>query len=146
MWPTYWVFIWKDRSSVKIRKEHITWNRFKNWPMYVQWQTKPHQWHKWFNIFWFYIFWQGISTLRETYGKLDNVSIVTLAPEKSNALDVIEELTKSNITVSLGHSVANFTEGEAAIERGSNLITHLFNAMLPVSLGIRSERNIHCLC
>lgn len=69
----------------------------------------------------------------ETYGGLDNVSIITLAPEKVHALNVIKELSNSNITVALGHSVANFTEGEAAIEHGSNLITHLFNAMLSVS-------------
>lgn len=69
----------------------------------------------------------------ETYGNLDNVSIITLAPEKKNALDVIEELTRRNVTASLGHSMANFTEGEEAVRRGSNLITHLFNAMLPVS-------------
>lgn len=78
-------------------------------------------------------FQKGISTLCQTYGRLDNVSIVTLAPEKANAFDVIEELSKSNITVAMGHSVANFTEGETAVKRGSNLITHLFNAMLPVS-------------
>lgn len=71
--------------------------------------------------------------MHDTYGRLDNVAIITLAPEKANALNVIEELSKSNVTVALGHSVANFTQGEAAIERGSNLITHLFNAMLPVS-------------
>lgn len=69
----------------------------------------------------------------KTYGRLDNVSIITLAPEKENALDVIKELSKSNITVALGHSLADFTEGEAAVKSGSNLITHLFNAMLPVS-------------
>lgn len=68
----------------------------------------------------------------ETYGTLDNVAIITLAPEKENALKVIEELTARNITVSVGHSMANLTQGEAAIKHGSKLITHLFNAMLPV--------------
>lgn len=69
----------------------------------------------------------------ETYGSLDNVAIITLAPEKENAMKVIEELTARNITVSVGHSMANLTQGEAAIKHGSKLITHLFNAMLPVS-------------
>lgn len=73
-----------------------------------------------------------MASIVETYGNLDNISIITMAPEKENALEVIEELTKQNVTVSLGHSMANFTEGEEAIRRGSNLITHLFNAMLPV--------------
>lgn len=36
------------------------------------------------------------------YGSLENVRIVTLAPELTNAVEVIEELTKLGITVSLG--------------------------------------------
>lgn len=76
---------------------------------------------------------QGFSTVLETYGSLDNVAIVTLAPEKTNALDVIKALTERNIAVSVGHSVANLTQGEEAIRHGAKLITHLFNAMLPVS-------------
>lgn len=66
------------------------------------------------------------------YGSLENVAIITLAPEKENALKVIQELTERNVTVSVGHSMANLTQGEAAINHGSKLITHLFNAMLPV--------------
>lgn len=68
----------------------------------------------------------------ETYGNLDNVAIITLAPEKENALKVIQELSDRNVTVSVGHSMANLTQGEAAINHGAKLITHLFNAMLPV--------------
>lgn len=36
------------------------------------------------------------------YGSLDNVSIITLAPEKKNSDVVIEELVKQGIIVSLG--------------------------------------------
>lgn len=47
----------------------------------------------------------------ETYGSLENVAIVTLAPEKDRALEVIQELTSRNITVSLGHSMSDLTQG-----------------------------------
>lgn len=47
----------------------------------------------------------------ETYGSLENIAIITLAPEKNRALEVIKELTSRNITVSLGHSMSNLTQG-----------------------------------
>lgn len=75
----------------------------------------------------------GIDTLISTYGSLENITIVTLAPEKLQALDVIKELTDRGITAAVGHSMATLQDGEAAVKSGSNLITHLFNAMLPVS-------------
>ena len=43
-----------------------------------------------------------MKSLQDIYGSLENVRIVTLAPELKNAMEVIEELTKSGITVSLG--------------------------------------------
>jgi N-acetylglucosamine-6-phosphate deacetylase len=43
-----------------------------------------------------------LASLQDVYGSMENVRIVTLAPELNNAVDVIEELTKKGITVSLG--------------------------------------------
>lgn len=76
---------------------------------------------------------EGFKTVEEVYGSLENVSIITLAPEKAQAPDTISELVKRGITVSVGHSMADLKHGETAVKHGATLITHLFNAMLPVS-------------
>lgn len=68
------------------------------------------------------------------YKTLENVLIVTLAPEIDGCMEVIKSLVDKGIIVSLGHSQANLTQAENAFRCGASLITHLFNAMLPVSL------------
>lgn len=75
--------------------------------------------------------------LVETYGEqgLQDVSIVTLAAEKPGARQAIAELTRRGVAVAQGHSMADLSEGEAGVRSGAGLITHLFNAMLPVSGG-----------
>ncbi|XP_039294948.1 N-acetylglucosamine-6-phosphate deacetylase isoform X1 [Nilaparvata lugens] len=65
----------------------------------------------------------------DTYGCLENIVIVTLAPEMPNALNMIEFLAKENIVVSLGHSNANIDISIKGVEKGATFITHLFNAM-----------------
>lgn len=73
----------------------------------------------------------GIEDLIEAYSTLDNVAMVTLAPELAGSLSVVRELCQRGITVSLGHSVANLSQAEEAVQHGASFITHLFNAMLP---------------
>jgi N-acetylglucosamine-6-phosphate deacetylase len=57
------------------------------------------------------------------------VRIVTLAPELPNAFAAIRALNGNGITVSAGHSTANFDEAVKGFENGIKWGTHLFNAM-----------------
>ncbi|CAG0883994.1 unnamed protein product [Darwinula stevensoni] len=74
---------------------------------------------------------KGWQSVMDVYGCLENVSIVTLAPELHQASGVISRLITMGITVSLGHSSATLVEGEVGVQNGASFITHLFNAMPP---------------
>ncbi|MCY3740386.1 MAG: amidohydrolase family protein [Candidatus Poribacteria bacterium] len=57
----------------------------------------------------------------------DNISIVTLAPEKNGAIRFIEKLVANGIVVALGHTNASADDIQAAIDAGAKLSTHLGN-------------------
>jgi N-acetylglucosamine-6-phosphate deacetylase len=61
------------------------------------------------------------------------VSYVTLAPELPGALELVDLLHSRGVVVSCGHSDATAEEAARAFDRGVGTVTHLFNAMRPLS-------------
>ena len=61
------------------------------------------------------------------------VAMVTLAPELPGAIGVIELLVANGVSVCAGHTIANPVELTAAVAAGVRGVTHLFNAMGPMS-------------
>ncbi|HEY5586009.1 MAG TPA: N-acetylglucosamine-6-phosphate deacetylase, partial [Ruminiclostridium sp.] len=62
----------------------------------------------------------------------DVIKLVTLAPELPGSEELIKELKKNNIVVSMGHSAASYDEAVKGVEAGVSHCTHLFNAMTGV--------------
>lgn len=60
------------------------------------------------------------------------IRTVTLAPELAGAKDLIDELVRRGVRVSLGHSRATAAEARSAARSGAAGATHLFNAMPPL--------------
>jgi N-acetylglucosamine-6-phosphate deacetylase len=59
------------------------------------------------------------------------VRMVTIAPERAGALDVIKLLTSQGIVAAVGHTDATYEQTVAAIAAGARVGTHLFNGMRP---------------
>ena len=62
-------------------------------------------------------------------GYLEEVKIITIAPEMRNAESFIKKMKEKGIIISVGHSGANYEEILKAREWGLTHSTHLFNAM-----------------
>ncbi len=60
---------------------------------------------------------------------IDQLRIVTIAPELPGSLDLIDWLAGRGVAVSLGHSAATLEEAIAGYAAGARSTTHLFNAM-----------------
>jgi len=65
-------------------------------------------------------------------GDAHGIRTMTLAPELAGAGDLVEELVRSGVRVSLGHSLASAGEARRAARAGATAATHLFNAMAPL--------------
>lgn len=59
------------------------------------------------------------------------VKLVTVAPEQPGSLDFIRSAREDGITVSIGHTTADYDTASAAYAAGARQATHLFNAMPP---------------
>lgn len=58
--------------------------------------------------------------------------IMTIAPEVEDALACIKKL-KGKIQFSIGHTCAGYTKAKQAFDAGARHVTHLFNAMPPLT-------------
>lgn len=61
----------------------------------------------------------------------NRISLMTLAPNTQSALELIREL-REEVTISLGHTSADYETAKAALQAGAHHVTHLFNAMNPL--------------
>ena len=58
-----------------------------------------------------------------------NILMVTIAPELPGAIEAIDLMVKSDVTVAIGHSAASFEQAMAAIDAGATVATHFYNGM-----------------
>lgn len=58
-----------------------------------------------------------------------HVRLMTLAPEREGAVDVIRHAVARGVAVSLGHTLAGTAHVEAAVDAGATLSTHLGNGL-----------------
>jgi N-acetylglucosamine-6-phosphate deacetylase len=63
---------------------------------------------------------------------LDGLRLITIAPERPGALELIARLRSRGVSVSMGHSAATFVQARAGFGAGGTTTTHLFNAMTGV--------------
>jgi N-acetylglucosamine-6-phosphate deacetylase len=61
------------------------------------------------------------------------VRMVTIAPELPGALELIRACVERGVVASLGHSATGAAEAHLAFAAGASAVTHLFNAMPPLT-------------
>jgi N-acetylglucosamine-6-phosphate deacetylase len=60
------------------------------------------------------------------------VKMITAAPEVTGIAATIPDVVSRDIIFAVGHSEATYEQMKAAMEAGSTMVTHLFNAMRPL--------------
>jgi N-acetylglucosamine-6-phosphate deacetylase len=58
--------------------------------------------------------------------------VVTVAPERPGAAELIAAVRAAGAIVSIGHTAASYEVALAAVDRGATLVTHMFNGMHPM--------------
>lgn len=82
----------------------------------------------------------------DEFEKLDNIKMVTVAPETENAFNFIE---KCKAVISIGHTDCDYDCAKKAIKLGASCLTHTFNAMPPIHhrnpgpIGAAFDENIY---
>ena len=61
-----------------------------------------------------------------------SVKLVTVAPEQPNAMEFIRAASEAGITVSVGHTAADYDTAKEAFAAGATHATHLYNGMPPL--------------
>jgi N-acetylglucosamine-6-phosphate deacetylase len=70
--------------------------------------------------------------LVEGWSRAAGVVLATIAPELPGAREVIAELSRRGVVVSIGHTAATAAEVADAVVAGARCATHLYNAMPPL--------------
>lgn len=82
------------------------------------------------------------------FRRVQNVKMITVAPEWEGSEEFIRTVTNEGVIVSLGHTDADYDTAIRAISAGANCLTHTFNAMNPLHhrkpgpIGAASEKHI----
>ncbi|MDS1272214.1 N-acetylglucosamine-6-phosphate deacetylase [Lipingzhangella sp. LS1_29] len=58
-----------------------------------------------------------------------HLRMITLAPERPGALELVRRAVDAGVTVAVGHTEATYAQTQAALDAGARVATHLFNAM-----------------
>lgn len=74
---------------------------------------------------------EAVKTMQDAAGGA--LKLMTIAPERENALEVIAACGDMGVTCSMGHTDATYAVAEAAVDAGAVRATHVFNAMRPLS-------------
>jgi N-acetylglucosamine-6-phosphate deacetylase len=75
----------------------------------------------------------SIELLDEIHARLgDKLRMMTVAPEREGALEMIAELIRRGVIPALGHTDCDYSTALLAIEAGATHVTHCFNTMRPI--------------